>query len=59
MNNLLSYDGLTDARMNASEKDLPVPRMIESVPKTFMPIQTSVLHCELIELQIGWSQRCF
>ena len=24
MNNLLSYFGLTDARMNASEKDLPV-----------------------------------
>ena len=24
MNNLLSYCGLTDARMNASEKDLPV-----------------------------------
>ena len=24
MNNLLSYYGLTDARMNASEKDLPV-----------------------------------
>ena len=34
-----------------------VPRMIESVPKTFMPIQTLVLHSELIELQIGWSQR--
>jgi len=32
-------------------------RMIESVPKTFMPIQTLVLHSELIELQIGWSQR--
>ena len=26
MNNLLSYCGLTDARMNASEKDLPVSR---------------------------------
>ena len=25
MNNLLSYFGLTDARMRASEKDLPVP----------------------------------
>jgi hypothetical protein len=24
MNNLLSYYGLTDARMRASEKDLPV-----------------------------------
>ena len=24
MNNLLSYCGLTDARMKASEKDLPV-----------------------------------
>ena len=24
MNNLLSYCGLTDARMNPSEKDLPV-----------------------------------
>lgn len=35
-----------------------LPRMIESVPKTFMPIQTLVLHSELIELQIGCSQRC-
>jgi hypothetical protein len=26
MNNLLSYCGLTDARMRASEKDLPVKR---------------------------------
>ena len=25
MNNLLSYCGLVDARMSASEKDLPVP----------------------------------
>ena len=25
MNNLLSYCGLTDTRMRASEKDLPVP----------------------------------
>ena len=28
MNNLLSYCGLTDARMNASEKDLPVTKAI-------------------------------
>ena len=27
MNNLLSYFGLTDSRMRASEKDLPVPMM--------------------------------
>ena len=29
MNNLLSYCGLTDARMRASEKDLPVNTVIE------------------------------
>ena len=29
MNNLLSYCGLNDARMRASEKDLPVPRDIQ------------------------------
>ena len=28
MNNLLSYCGLTDAKMRASEKNLPVPREI-------------------------------
>ena len=27
MNNLLSYCGLTDARMRASEKDLPVTEL--------------------------------
>ena len=30
MNNLLSYCGLTDARMRASEKDLPVLNSIEN-----------------------------
>ena len=30
MNNLLSYCGLTDARMRASEKDLPVPKYEQS-----------------------------
>ena len=29
MNNLLSFCGLTDARMRASEKDLPVQKEIE------------------------------
>ena len=29
MNNLLSYCGLTDARMRASEKDLPVPHELD------------------------------
>ena len=28
MNNLLSYYGLVDARVNASEKDLPVHKVI-------------------------------
>ena len=30
MNNLLSYFGLTDARMNPSEKDLPVAKLAYS-----------------------------
>jgi hypothetical protein len=36
MNNLLSYCGLTDARMRASEKDLPVLQITHSeaeIPK--------------------------
>ena len=32
MNNLLSYCGLVDVRINASDKDLPVP--IERIPLT-------------------------
>ena len=31
MNNLSSYCGLTDARMRASEKDLPVKKMTRSL----------------------------
>ena len=30
MNNLLSYCGLVDVRINASDKDLPVPRVSNS-----------------------------
>ena len=33
MNNLLSYFGLTDARMRASEKYLPVRRLIQLATK--------------------------
>ena len=33
MNNLLSYCGLTDARMRASEKDLPVQRYPKQIFK--------------------------
>ena len=41
MNNLLSYCGLTDARMNASEKDLPVLKFIYSEKATkFCKIST-------------------
>ena len=34
MNNILSYCGLTDARMRASEKDLPVKKELLSSPET-------------------------
>ena len=33
MNNLLSYCGLIDARIRASEKDLSVPRIWTKIPK--------------------------
>ena len=35
MNNLLSYCGLTDAKMRASEKDLPVYSLYSSVMAVF------------------------
>ena len=35
MNNLLSYCGLTDARMSASEKDLPVLKYCRIVVSDF------------------------
>ena len=35
MNNLLSYFGLTDARMRASEKDLPVQGVFLKPIKSF------------------------
>ena len=42
MNNLLSYCGLTDARMNASEKDLPVhPRVLEKQAHRYVLIHIS------------------
>ena len=33
MNNLLSYCGFTDARVRASEKDLPVPNKLQTLGK--------------------------
>ena len=36
MNNLLSYCGLVDVRINASDKDLPVKIEISSSNKTIM-----------------------
>ena len=36
MNNLLSYCGLVDARISASEKDVPVPRTLILDPVTYM-----------------------
>ena len=33
MNNLLSYCGLVDAKIGASEKNLPVPILVKGVSK--------------------------
>ena len=41
MNNLLSYHGLTDARMSASEKDLPVIFIILPYSKYFLILASS------------------
>ena len=38
MNNLLSYCGLVDARVSASEKDLPVSSPTTKVHQTFKEI---------------------
>ena len=43
MNNLLSYFGLVDPRISASEKDLPVK--IVSILATFLRILWSSLFC--------------
>ena len=47
MNNLLSYCGIVDARIRASEKDLPVPINQKSFKKNFL---TSV--CPLDVLRV-------
>ena len=44
MNNLLSHCGLTDARMRASEKDLPVPEFGNSTTELTL---TNLLHCKV------------
>ena len=44
MNNLLSYCGLVDARISASEKDLPVPNQVANIWKWLMVPRTLVDH---------------
>ena len=46
MNNLLSYCGLTDARMRASEKDLPVldkAKLVHLKGKTLQVLKISLI----------------
>ena len=42
MNNLLSYCGLVDARISASEKDVPVPRTLILDPVTYTMLNNHV-----------------
>ena len=54
MNNLLSYYGLDDARISASEKDLPVTMAVFISGLVWCDIQTIVVRCNgLIELNLG------
>ena len=39
MNNLSSYCGLTDSRMSASDTDLPVPVLLETLEDRFKHLQ--------------------
>ena len=50
MNNLLSYCGLVDARISASEKDLPVPYTI-----LFSFISDMIFSSIDISIHTGWS----
>ena len=52
MNNLLSYCGLTDSRMSASEKDLPVPMI---TPKNMESLfYNIILECLRGRLPVNW-----
>ena len=54
MNNHLSYCGLVDARISASEKDLPVTMAVFISGLVWSDIQTIVVRCNgLIELNLG------
>ena len=54
MSNLLSYYGLDDARISASEKDLPLTMAVFISGLVWSDIQTIVVRCNgLIELNLG------
>ena len=44
MNNLLSYCGLTDARIRASEKDLPVINSLLNAKRKIKEIQYLIMY---------------
>ena len=48
MNNLSSYFGLVDARISASEKDLPVPFLTVSDLTTSHNLQAAALSIEVL-----------
>ena len=50
MNNLLSYCGLVDVRINASDKDLPVQ---DSNPDYYLPT-CSFLGCLRLNVTLFW-----
>ena len=50
MNNLLSYSGLTDSRMRASEKDLPVTQYMIAVLGCFFLKKLKIMICLCCEL---------
>ena len=47
MNNLLSYFGLIDAKIRASDKDLPVQRVVKTLVTTTKGTRISDLHTSL------------
>ena len=66
MNNLLSYYGLVDARMSASEKDLPVTKELMNMSTHLLLDQCNDLLSEgalrvqsLVQFDFGWSGRNF
>ena len=53
MHNPMSYCGLVDTRISASEKDLPVPQMFQNLSVQF--VCSSPKNLDFIEKRLHWA----